>query len=195
MKDWIPFLQSLVWPIFILIFLFVARSRVREILAVIRQRIEAGSEMAIGPSGFTLGSAPKLKTPIVEIEQELLQSLDIEVREPVDGQQQFSPELAQFIYLIHGASYYREAGPTSDRRDFYTVMVQLSADSLALLDKVQKVVYYRHPGFKEKTILEVADRESNFQMITRVWGQFNLKADVFFEGISKPLTLYRYLNF
>jgi hypothetical protein len=63
MEVWIPFLQSLIWPIFIGLLLFFFRGWFRELLDAIKNRIASGSEMSVGPSGFTLGSAPKLEEP------------------------------------------------------------------------------------------------------------------------------------
>ena len=62
MKEWIPFFQSLVWPVFLAALLLIFRRKVLEVIVAVKGRIEAGAEMGVGPSGFTLGSAPVLKT-------------------------------------------------------------------------------------------------------------------------------------
>jgi hypothetical protein len=198
METWIPFLQSLVWPVFLGILLLTSRGWVKEVLEVIKKRIEQGSEMSLGPSGFSLGmgNAPKLEQPTPEQENKLLKKVDEQIanKEPL-AQPSIAKELLQSIYLIHSATFFKQAGPSTDKRDFYTIKVQLSADSQTVLDKIAKVVYYRHPSFGDKTVLETSDKESNFEMVTRVWGQFNLRAEIYFKDGDQPLTLYRYLNF
>ncbi len=195
MKDWIPIIETLIWPSFLIILIIAGRKWLKELLKIIKYRIEAGSEMSIGPSGFSLGSAPKLKTIVEENEDNLIVSDDSKLKDKKNLKQNLSPNSVQSIYLIHGAKYYKKAGPTNDRRDFYTVKVQLYADNETILNKIEKVIYYRHPTFKDKTVLEVRDPKSNFEMVTRIWGQFNLKAEIFFKGLKEPLVLYRYLNF
>ena len=61
MTEWIPLLQTLVWPIFITIFIFFARPQIVQILKSIATRIERGDPFQAGPSGLSLGSSePKL---------------------------------------------------------------------------------------------------------------------------------------
>jgi hypothetical protein len=199
MEIWIPFFQSLIWPLFLGILLIFSRGWVKEMLRVIKERVEQGSEInAQLPGGisFGMGEAPKLEQPSPEQENKLLAKVEeqIATKEPL-AQASIAKDLLQAIYLIHSATFFKQAGPSTDRRDFYTIKVQLSADSQTVLDKIAKVVYYRHPSFGDKTVLEVSDKESNFEMVTRVWGQFNLRAEIYFKDGGQPLTLYRYLNF
>ncbi len=60
MKDWIPLLQSLVWPIFLSAIIILNRYWFVDMLALIRKRIEEGARFGIGPSGLEVGSAPRL---------------------------------------------------------------------------------------------------------------------------------------
>jgi hypothetical protein len=60
MKDWIPLFQTLVWPVFLGVLAFVYRNWFQDILAIIKKRIKEGSDFNVGPSGFGMGTAPKL---------------------------------------------------------------------------------------------------------------------------------------
>ena len=127
-------------------------------------------------------------------EQELIKTLEGKI--PATEQSDSVPykDLEQLIYLIHGAEFYRTAGASTDRLDVYTVDVRLCSDSKELLEKIEKVVYVKHHSFKKRRE-ESMDRENSFPLTERLWGQFNLKAEVYFKGLERPLILYRYLNF
>jgi len=59
MTDWIPFLQTLVWPIFLGILVFVYRGWLQDVLEIIKKRIIEGSEFNVGPTGIGVGATPK----------------------------------------------------------------------------------------------------------------------------------------
>lgn len=195
MEPWIPFFQSLIWPIFIALIIFFVRGWFIELLNVIKTRIETGSEISLGPAGFALGSGPKYDVPNEEGQKEVLEKAVEEIVQ-LDKKNELLPhkELSQSIYLIHTAHLVRQADPSDNQRDFYQIRVQLSSYIPTILDRVDKVIYYRHRSLKPE-IREITDRQSNFEMRAKLWGQFNLRAEVYFKGSSQPLTLYRYLNF
>lgn len=59
---YIPLMQSILWPIVVLTFVFLSREKFKRILAVILDRLESGSSMEAGP--FKLGE--KLTSPSAE---------------------------------------------------------------------------------------------------------------------------------
>jgi hypothetical protein len=194
MEIWIPFLQSLVWPVFIGLLLFFFRGWFRELLDAIRKRVETGSEMSVGPGGFTLGSAPKLEEPKVENNPtpQMVERFVEESRKTAP-QREATLDMSKYFQLVHSATL----NPGSiDRqgRAFYTIQVRLEADSPELMQRVLKVVYHLHPTFPNPD-REVSDRQSSFELLTAGWGQFNLSADVYFDDNSQPLRLFRYINF
>jgi hypothetical protein len=168
---------------------------VREVLEVIKARIDEGSELSIGPSGLSLGGAPKLTESTQEQEKQLLSKIDDKTGISDSGDKADTIQsLVDSVYLVHGAEYFKTAGPSYDRRQVYSVRVQVGADSDSLLDRIEKVVYTKHSSFKRR-FEETHDRASSFELIERLWGQFNLKAEVYFRHHDQPLVLYRYLNF
>jgi len=187
MKDWIPFLKSLVWPVFITIILIWARKWFKETLEAIKERIKQGSELRVGREGIVVGTAPKLES---EDKTELLTKAEAQIAKKESAEEEMLLELKQSIYLIHTAKPDREI----EGRLHYNINAWLDADSHTIMNKVSKVVYYLHPTFPEP-IRENTNRRSNFELVTLAWGQFNLRADVYFEDREKPLTLFRYLNF
>ena len=195
MEDWIPFLQSLIWPVFVAVLLVLFRSQFQELLEVVKKRVQSGSGMSVGPTGFTLGPVPKLpeqeggtgKTP-----EETITDYTKEAKKR-PSPTETALELTKYFYLVHSASY----NPEWSRRKgkpYYTIKVWLEADSPAFLNKVSKVVYHLHPTFPDPN-REILTRTNNFELVTYAWGQFNLSADVYFEDGEQPLRLFRYLNF
>ena len=63
MSDWIPFLQSLLWPVVVVGAILKFKPTFERILAAIAKRIEQGDPVEAGSSGVKLGSggSPKLE--------------------------------------------------------------------------------------------------------------------------------------
>jgi len=194
MEIWIPLLQSLIWPIFIGLLLFFFRGWFRELLDAIKNRIASGSEMSVGPSGFTLGSAPKLEEPKGENapSPQILERF-VEESKEVAPQRESTLDMSKYFQLVHSAKLNPESSKRQGR-PYYTIQVRLEADSPELMQRVLKVVYHLHPTFPNPD-REINDRESSFELATAGWGQFNLSADVYFDDNSQPLRLFRYINF
>lgn len=195
MEIWIPFLQSLIWPIFIGLLLFLFRGWFRELLDAIKKRIESGSEMSVGPSGFMLGSAPKLDEPKSEYAPTslVLERFVEESKKTAPVKSETTLDISKYFQLVHSAKLDPESSERHGR-PYYMIQVQLESASPALMKKVSRVVYHLHPTFPDPD-REITDRENNFQLLVVGWGQFNLSADVYFDDNSQPLKLFRYLNF
>jgi len=196
MEAWVPFFQSLIWPIFIGLFLFFSRNWLQELLGVIKRRIESGSEMSIGPSGFALGAAPKLEesetSPTEESMQQAIEKYAERTKEESPSHQS-ALELARYFYLVHSATYSQEWSKRKGR-PYYEIKVWLESDKPELINQVSKVVYHLHPTFP-KPVREINTPDNNFELTTYAWGQFNLSADIYFNNGDMPLKLFRYLNF
>jgi len=195
MDEWIPLLQSLIWPVFIGILILSFRGWFRELLEAIKKQVESGAGLSVGPGGFSLGEAPKLDQPAEEaisapeaFERYAVMSGKIppEEKEP-------ALEISKLFRVVHSATPNPDLSKTAGR-PYYTIQARLEADSLELLERVEKVVYHLHPTFPDPE-RETTDRVGNFPMTTYGWGQFNLSADVHFTDNSEPLKLFRYINF
>jgi hypothetical protein len=179
-SEWIPFLQSLVWPIFLSIFLFFIRAQVSALLTSIKSRIEGGDPFQAGPSGISLGQSDRKFTRLIN-ESESADKLMTDT----------ATRYKDVVYLVHSVTGPRIDSDGVERRG---IRVILDADSDEILDKVERVVYHLHPTFPNPD-REVIEHKRHFELRARGWGEFNLTADVYFNGYKKPLTLYRYINF
>ncbi|HKP53330.1 MAG TPA: pYEATS domain-containing protein [Chloroflexia bacterium] len=136
--------------------------------------------LQIGPTGFSLGQGEKKITQLTEVAK-----VD-------DSTGEVNEQYHDVIYLIHSASAPRLDTDGVERRELKVI---LDADTDSLLDKVDRVVYHLHPTFPNP-IRTTRDHKRKFVLNTSAWGQFNLRADVYFkDSNTPPLTLYRYLNF
>jgi hypothetical protein len=95
-------------------------------------------------------------------------------------------------YLRHSAK--RDPTLDKDNLHYFRLNFWLDADDTGMLDEVDKVVYVLHPTF-QNPIREISNRQTSFGMNTIAWGEFNLKAIVYFKNSKSPLTLERYINF
>jgi hypothetical protein len=71
MKDWIPLLQTLIWPLFAAILLVWGRGAIRAILDAAATRIREGASVEVGPSGLKLGqvvATSDLSKPVVDLQ-------------------------------------------------------------------------------------------------------------------------------
>lgn len=175
MKDWVPFLQSLVWPIFVAALLLIFRRSVRQFLETIQRKIEAGAQVGVGL--FTLGgTAPVLKSD----ETAKVSSIGLD-----------RGYLSEAIYVVHAARFARiiEEG----KKD-YEISVWVFSRSQEIQDRIERVEYRLHSTYKRR-IRDSKDKEKNFELVLLAWGQFNLKVQVYLSGESQPVVLWRFLNF
>ncbi|WP_164503544.1 pYEATS domain-containing protein [Pleionea sediminis] len=193
MKEWIPLMQSLIWPIFITVVIYKFRSRFDEILEAVKVRIEKGSPFNVGPGGINLGSAPQLPDDpepeemiddgvevsaapeLIEKEQKIEQSID---NNPIEK-----------LQLVHTSRFLK----VKNGRDYYRIVVSLDPYNTKALSQVEKVVYFLHKTFRNP-VREVTDSKSNFELRTAAWGEFTIRAEVYVKGSHEPLRLSRYLD-
>jgi len=193
MSEWVPFLQSLVWPVFLAIFLYLIRARVAAILRSFSARIERGDPFQAGPSGISFGHSEQKLTRLEEAkaDNEIPENTAITGKGELLEVGSEPTQYEEVTYLVHGVSAPRIDTDNIERR---TVKVMVDADSDDLLDEIERVVYHLHPTFPLSD-REITDRKRRFVLSVRAWGEFNLSADVYFKGYGRPLTLFRYLNF
>jgi len=195
MEAWIPFFQALVWPVFITLLIIFFRDWFVQLLEIIRQRIESGSGISIGPGGLSLGEAPKIEA---EGEVRAAAAEEVVSQYSEDARKTLPTELpgiemSRYFQLIHSAEYNPEISRQRGQA-YYTIKVRLEAEGESFLEQVSRVVYHLHPSFPQPD-REIKTRRNNFELETYAWGQFNLSADVYFKDNDPPLKLFRYLNF
>lgn len=190
MEAWIPFFQSLIWPLFLAVFLILNRKWVREVAEVIKERIRKGS--GFKTPVFELDSvAPKME-PAGPNPQDLMEKIIYEAKEAPLPNPELLLEIADSLYLVHTAE--QTNAQDAMGRQYYRVRVQLAAATNNILDNVERVVYHLHPTFPNPD-REVSSRANNFELTLQAWGQFTLRADVYLKASPQPIPLTRYLNF
>lgn len=196
MSEWIPLLQSLVWPVFIAVFLFLTRGHIIAILRSVSTRIEQGDPFEAGPSGISFGKSEQKLTRLGETAEGRSEAGQPAMRggspESVGESGKGVPAHYQEItYLVHSVSAPRVDTDGVERRGMSII---IDADSEDILDKIERVVYHLHPTFPNPD-RETTDRKRRFILNVTAWGEFNLSAEVYFKGYQRPLILFRYLNF
>lgn len=193
MKELVPLMQSLVWPIFLGILIYFFKDWFRELLQTIKNRIEEGGEFNVGPTGFGMGAAPRL--PDEPIAEDMIDDGDEEKSAPellaqeqkIEEEEKREP--SKTLQLVHRTSFLKIKG----NRNYYRIIVSLDTWDPGVLAKVERVVYYLHRTFKNP-VREVSDSSNNFTLMTAAWGEFTIRADVFLKGQKEPLRLSRYIT-
>lgn len=199
MEKAIPLLQSLVWPVFILILIFWSRKSILRILEAIRTRIEAGDTLEAGSSGLKLTSTGKLvqtsgpqrivsPIPPEASIKELNTSAEAD---DIEGDAEENHENPGY-HIVHKAR--RERSLDRSDYEYYRLRIFLETEPDVDIAKVKKVVYHLVEGFPNPD-RTATDPDTQFEIRTSAWGQFYLTADVYLEDREKPLRLGRYLNF
>lgn len=170
MKDFVPLLQSLVWPLTVGLLLLCNRAAFRRAISALVRRIEEGAPLKAG--AVEIGAAPAL--PAV----------------PKDALSRDLGDLPHDIYIVHTATRARDLD--SSEYEYYRLRIFLEADEPSRLDEVASVTYRLHPSFKDPT-RTVSDRTAGFQIRTAAWGEFNMTAEITFIG-GRRLVVERYIN-
>jgi hypothetical protein len=169
-KDFVPLLQSLIWPLFIGVMILFNRESLNKITKALTKRIEEGA--ALKAAGVEIGAAPSLP-PVVRSEDP----------RQVD-------ELPHDLYMVHVA--WRDAGLDTPDHEYYRLRIFLDADVPDRIGDIVEVVYRLHPTFKEP-VRRVIDRHGNFELRTIAWGEFNMTAEIMFQDGGR-LVVERYIN-
>ena len=169
--NWWSLTQAALWPFTVLILAGAFRRPVQDILSHLGKRIADGDTFSFGREGL------KLESP-----REILSAAEPQMKEA------FGANVPSGVYLRHEAV--RAPDLDEGRLAYFRLKIWLDADLPEGLDKVEKVTYYLHPTF-EKPIREKKNRSEKFLIRTQAWGEFNLRAEVHFQGgESKPLERY-----
>ena len=170
MKEVVPLLQTLVWPVSIGLLLWWNKEAFVRVVAALAKRIEEGAPLKAG--AVEIGAAPSL--PPVPRANDPRQ---------VDA-------LPHDIYMVHSAR--RDRTMDTEENEYYRLRMFLESDEPQSLDEVASVTYRLHPTFKDP-VRSVSDRKSNFELRTAAWGEFNMTAEITYKG-GKKLVVERYIN-
>lgn len=202
MKEVFSLLVALVWPSFILLLLYLVRKSILPILEAIRTRIEAGDAFEAGTSGVKLGQSttgyiPKGESRTVMSVDGISEKVPLAKKEQAENhpkeesKEKSEPEVPR-VYVVHKAR--RDKSLDRGEYEYYSLRIFLETDEEEDLAWISYVVYHLHQSFP-KPDRTIRDRDTQFELRTSAWGQFNLTADVYLKGSEKPLRLERYLNF
>ncbi|MFZ0890277.1 MAG: pYEATS domain-containing protein [Candidatus Binataceae bacterium] len=199
MKDWIPLfqtaLEALTWPLIIAAVAFRYRRAVGRLLDAIRLRVEAGDPFEAGTSGVKLGEGHRIVAKelvgTAAVDESVVQSEQYPEGTAKDASTNLQSNRSR-LYLIHTARRARDLD--QGEYQYYRLRISLEGEDDSDLDAVRRVAYHLHPTFRDPT-REITNRETNFQLQTAAWGQFNLTAEVYLKAAVQPLRLERYINF
>ena len=54
------------------------------------------------------------------------------------------------------------------------------------MDYIESVIYYLHPTFSQN-VIKSEDRESNFLLVSRGWGEFNIRVEIILKDKRRAL--------
>jgi hypothetical protein len=185
-KDWIPVLQELIWPIFIGLLILWNKAWFKEILATIKKRVEDGSELNVGPGGLSVGQAPVLPD---EVNEEDIIDDGYKSQGEVPLGEAEKPSVENQISLSHRTTFWK----MKNGRAYYRILITTHAETEDAKSKIDKVVYHLHPTFKNSTRV-ISTPENNFLLKTNGWGEFLAKAEIHIKGSAAPIKMNRYIE-
>lgn len=186
MDKFISLLESLIWPIFIIVILFCYRKYILKVFNSLINRIDSGSEIQAGP--FSVGP---VFMPNENIDTNKTKKILKELNKDKKSKSSLE-ELKNYFYIIHTDKVnYKE----SIKKGYYyfKLNIWIGTDYEILFDKIDKVIYHLHPSFKNSD-REIIEKSNKYLLETYARGQFNLIADIYLKGLPDPIRLSRYIN-
>lgn len=194
MIPWIPFFQSLIWPIFIAAIVIYFRSTCCEVLAAIAERIKKGAGFKAGPSGIELSGIGKEVEGLAEV---IPSSLKAEVA-PTDWRRSRIEEYERTggYMLVHVC---QPSTTTPNWYEIYLFLVQhqkgTSVPPRRDLQEILKVEFFFGDSWGNRTF-PVENVGSMIGIRTRAWGTFLACCRIYFRDESRPpIVLFRYVDF
>lgn len=186
MKDWMPIIQELIWPLFIGLIILWNRTWFKELLDTINERVKEGSEFNIGPSGVSVGQAPTLPDQVSE-EDVIDDGYQPQDEMPISTVEENT--LENQVSLFHTTSFWK----MKNGRAYYRIYITTHAINDEAKSKIEKVVYHLHPTFKNSTRV-ISTSENDFLLKTAGWGEFVTKAEIYITNSDSPIKLNRYIE-
>ena len=91
------------------------------------------------------------------------------------------------IIIIENTSE-RVADDTNDNSltDWFLWTVSIKSIPSNFLNYIDSVIYYLHPTFSQN-VIKNDDRENNFLLVSRGWGEFNIKVEIVLKDQRKAI--------
>lgn len=192
LAPYVPVFQTFLWVTLIGLTVILFYREYRSILNALKGRVETGSSLKVGTSGFEVGAAPE---SIQKGESRVATSEGAQLSTPEALKEVFIhrryPEgFTDEIFLVHGWEVLK---PSSGRKDGnYRIRIWVESYDESLLDKINRVTY-RLPGTFLERIITTKARNKNFELWLNCWGEFTIAA--YLEREEKPaLWLNRHLT-
>ncbi|HEX8454941.1 MAG TPA: pYEATS domain-containing protein [Longimicrobium sp.] len=200
MEEWIPLLQTLVWPIFVLSLVFYFRGTCSTILHAIAERIKSGSSLEAGPSGFKLGAITKELERLSDVSPKAAETTKRigKPTELADWRQERSNEYKRIdgYMLVH---VYQPSTLASQEYDIFLFIVrhQKGADGppRRRFEEIAKAEFYFGDSWGNE-IFTIPNTGSVIGVRTHAWGTFMACCRLIFKDATRePIILYRYVDF
>ncbi|MGN6346206.1 MAG: pYEATS domain-containing protein [Candidatus Nitrosocosmicus sp.] len=65
-------------------------------------------------------------------------------------------------------------------------MVSIKSIPPSFLNYIESVIYYLHPTFSQN-VIRSEDKENNFMLASRGWGEFNIKVEIILKDQRKAI--------
>ncbi len=64
--------------------------------------------------------------------------------------------------------------------------ISVKSIPVSFMDYIESVIYYLHPTFSQN-VIRSEDRESNFLLVSRGWGEFNIRVEIILKDKRRAL--------
>ena len=198
MSEWIPLLQTLVWPIFVIGIVVYFRSTCSSILQAIAERIRSGAPVEAGPGGFKLGAITKELEKLPESPPQKAAAVATKHTELTDWQQERAKEYKRIdgYMLVH---VYRPSKIPNQKYDIFLFVVrhQKSTDGppRRQFEEVAEAEFYFGDSW-DNNIFTVPNTGGVVGVRTHAWGTFLACCRLTFKDSKRePIILFRYVDF
>jgi transcription initiation factor IIF auxiliary subunit len=95
-------------------------------------------------------------------------------------------DLSVIIIIENTSERVVDDNDVNDKTGWFLWMVSIKSIPPSFLNYIESVIYYLHPTFSQNIIRSV-DKENNFLLASRGWGEFNIKVEIILKDQRKAI--------
>jgi transcription initiation factor IIF auxiliary subunit len=77
-------------------------------------------------------------------------------------------------------------GSNDNSTAWFLWTISVKSIPVNFMDYIESVIYYLHPTFSQN-VIKSEDRESNFLLVSRGWGEFNIRVEIILKDKRRAL--------
>ena len=95
-------------------------------------------------------------------------------------------DLSVTIIIENTSERVADDGRNDNSTAWFLWTISVKSIPISFMNYIESVIYYLHPTFSQN-VIKSEDRESNFLLVSRGWGEFNIRVEVILKDKRRAL--------